>query len=387
MSKKKKYSPCTVYYTSKTPDGECPVGLDLVAEPVDGNLYIADGRVKSFHGSVNIICKKTGVVSTDRATLKSAEGFGNNIERAYTALNHWRKLGYRGSPASMASFTREKFRHKKNKGEIVSRCNASANNILRPYFTGGWIETPEESKGSVHAKVYHYDINKAYLSAAGGGLPSRLDPFNGDPAALGYVALMRIKGDVSHLPNFLQPFLNDDLTLVTSEDVKAYNLKGTIVKGVQYYDLDVDLLPVISELEPALPYDLWKKCTQTFWGMFCSSSGLDIVDYETKTERKLWNRNQNIAWASIIVRRVAKMVYDAWVNYDGISCFVDSVFTLSPLPESLVGEGVGKWKLEGEYDKGIYLAGSGVWHPLPFNSRRHFLDKSLWKKHSGFQAK
>lgn len=239
MTSKKQYTPSPVYYTIDRPSGECRIGGGIVAEPVSGNIYKANDHALSFYGSVNLIDKETGVVSAERATIKSAEGFGNNIPLAYEALRCWRKMGFKGSPASAASFTREEFRRSKNRGDIISKCNASANNMIRDYFTGGWIETAV--LGHFLEPVYHYDINKAYLHAAKQGLPSAIDPYNGDPKVMGYVVLMEIENDPENLPNFLAPFMDDNLSLVTSEDVATYGLRGKVKRGVQYYDLDVDL--------------------------------------------------------------------------------------------------------------------------------------------------
>lgn len=369
------------YYTTGRPDSECPIGEDIIAEPIKGNMYLMNGKTKSFHGSIMITHKKTGVVSTETATLKCADGFGYNIEEAYSALNCWKDMGYRGSPASAASFTREKYRELKRKKLINARCNASANNMIRDYFTGGWIET--SVKGHFFQPVYHYDINKAYMHAASMGLPSALYPYNGDPDAIGYVVLLEPTVDISNLPNFLSPFMDDKLILVTNEDVETYKLKGRVVRGVQYYDLDVNLRPILDDLKKDLPESLWKKCTQTFWGMFASVSGLDVVGFDTRTDHKLWNRNQNIVWASLIIRRVAAKVYNAWIEYDGVSCFVDSLICTKKMNEKDIGTEIGQWKLEGEHKKGAYFEGAGVWHPLPFQRKSDFYNRSKWHKHSG----
>lgn len=379
---KKKYNPCPVYYTTKDIRfGEVPIGQEGgCAKPLRGNLYKAEHRLTSFHGVAEITDPETGEVREEKCTVKSAKGFGDSIELAELALSHWRRLGFRGSPASAASFTREMFIKLKREKVIQSRCKASANNMLRNFFTGGWIEST--TRGYVFDPIYHYDINKAYLYAAKAGLPSRLYPYTPGSNPLGFVAVMKVTSPTNKLPNFFRKYEDDIGMLVTSEEIEEYGIKGKILWGVQYYDLDVNLEHVISSLE-SLPHKLWKRCTQSYWGMFASYSGIDIENFNTGEERKLWNRNQNITWASLIVRRVALEVYKAMRECDGVSCFVDSVLTTKPLPDSKVGDSVGQWKLEGFYDKGILIDAAGVWHPLPFRKKSDITNKRRWKKHAG----
>lgn len=371
-----------VFYTSRDIRyGEVPVGLDnLRALPISGQLFKTEESVTSFYGNCDIIDAETGESKQDKCVIKSARGFGNSVVLAYDALKEWRELGFRGAPYSCASFTREMFMRHKRAGKIKSRCVASANNMLRPYFTGGWVEST--ARGYCFDPIYHYDINSAYMHAASLGLPARLYPYTGNPDSMGYVAVMEIEGKTDHLPNFLSKFDDDNGILVTSEDVKRYNLRGRILWGVEYFDLDVDVLPILEDLSH-LPRSIFKRCTQSFWGMFASFSGVDIEDYETGEERKLWNRNQNIVWASLIVRRVAGIVYDAMVDFNGVSCYVDSVLTEKPLSGSMIGSEVGQWKLEGVYEKGILIDAAGVWHPLPFVSKAEITNKRRWKKHAG----
>jgi len=371
--------PDNVFYTTGDIPDATSIGPDSIAVPVSGKKYQAPGNATTFRGDALIIERRgqAASVRVEKCSVKSAKGFGDNLPLANMALSEWRNRGFSGAPYSCASFCREAFVRLKRKKEIVSRCNASANNMLRPFFSGGWIETTY--RGYVYNPVYHYDINSAYLSAALKGLPSRLYPYNGDKKALGYVVVLELKSKKKNAPNFL----NYDIVLATKDDVEMYGLKGTVLSGVQFYDLDVNLSGVLFELAD-LPYTIFKRCTQSFWGMYASHSGLDVLDIETGEGRHMHNRFQNICWAALIVRRVAGEVWNAMTKYRGVSCFVDSVLTEDPLPTELIGDDTGQWKIVGEYKKGVYIEAAGVWNSLPFRKKSDINNKKVWNKHAGF---
>lgn len=379
-NKKKKKEPGKVFYTIDDPAFKSRLGNDLYAEPINGRVYRANEKVTSFYGDVKL-SRGGEEVERLKASIKSASGFGNNLPLAYQALDEWRRRKYGGSPFSCASFVRAQFNRKKAMKEFQSRCNASVNNVLRPHFTGGWQEA--RCRGYIYEPVYLYDINSAYMHAASMGLPKSLYPYTGKNNPLGYVVIVEPTKLPRNMPEFFyNQFKYKGKILLTSEEQEYYNIDGRVVGGCQYYNLDVNLLEILYDI-CELPPQIFKRCTQSFWGMFASGEGVDVETLDNKSQWKLYNRNQNYAWASLILRRVVTQVHELMVKLDGISCFVDSVLTTKKISPELFGDDVGKWKESAYYPKGVYIESPGVYNALPFKTRSHFKLKKTWTKHAG----
>lgn len=375
MSKK---SSVPVFYTTDDISGVCRISSGITAKALSGASYSAEGHQTSHYGKFRFT-HENGETEDFMAVVKNADGFNNSLATAYEALDHWKRRGYKGSPYSAASFARAEFEKLKRQKKMKNRVCASVNNILRDKFTGAWIEAT--CRGYVLDEVYHYDINSAYLAAALKGLPAAYYPYTGKGDPLGYVVEMLIESSEKELPNFLE---RPGTHILTSEEIEYYGIRGFVFKGVQYHDLSINLADVLYELTD-LPPDLFKRCTQAFWGMFASTSGIDVEYMSDSENRKMWNRRQNIGWAALITRRVAMEVHRIFVRYGGFQCFVDSVLCTREIPEEEINSDTGGWKLVDKYKYGVYLKAPGVWDALESRGAKPNADPSNWKKHSGIK--
>lgn len=362
-----------VYYTSNIKSIPIVLSETSYAYPLEITEYRpgCDEFISTLLGRFLVYREGVGVTCTEEeCCIKSTDGFGGSIDKAYAAYAEWQKRGWKGAPFSFGSFCRQSFDELKKKGVIKTKSCASANHYLRDYFSGGWIET--RVTGFVNRPIWHYDINQAYSFAATLGLPSITRPYVVGTDCLGYVVSCELDmkaNDIAKLPNF---FSRGERVLVTSEEVSFYGLKIKNSRGVCYDDLDFNPGEILLDLA-SLPYNMFKKCTQSFWGTWAGFDGVGV-----KKGNKEWvlkNRHQNAAWASLIVRRVAMSVFSV-MEKSGISCYVDSVLSTIPLA---TGDDSGEWKQVAVYPNGIYIEAPGVFCELPVKS----WDKRTWTKHAG----
>lgn len=309
---------------------------------------------------------------TQQAVYKSLRGFQSEHD-AYQCLEHWRRRGWTGSPASPASFFRRQLLRMHKLGHVRFRCVASPNHLLKSHFRGGWIEAMK--LGTCRGRHYHYDLRNAYLWSALQGLPRTLRPYQ--PGDRNFVAIMdHIEGD--NLPNRFERMRR---ALVTSEDLQVYPMEGQIIGGVSFDDLDVNLSPVLYELAD-LPGNAFKSLSQSFWGCFASYRPISVRYYEGGQElrtRYMYNRLQNLTWATLIINRVAARVWQQ-AQRGAVLVFIDSVVTPHPVR---TGDQPGDWRHVETFDKGLYVRAPGVFDALPL-LRRH--DLRSWYKHCGIQG-
>lgn len=337
-----------------------------------GDIYRAFGSISSVVGT-GVFVGEDGTEREGNIVVKSASGFNGSLDDCYEALSYWKASGKKGAPSSPASFFRHAFMLEK-KRELSTRVSASSNS-MRKHLSGGWIEA--FMSGYNYSRIYHYDINRAYLGAIGKGLPSRTYPYT--PKMPGFVVLAKnVKGD--DLPGFFQ---SKNGVIITSEDLDTFPIESfDVVTGVSFRDFDVNLNPTVYNCSE-LPPRLFKRITQAFWGVFAMRDPVE-VEYRNGNSRLMHNYLQNVVWAQLIIRRVAAQVYKAAVGKNPVAVFVDSVLMEEPIAPDLIGEDPGTWKHVDTYDRGIYIVNPGMWHPLPFNPKT--LPPVLWKKHMGYSS-
>lgn len=371
MKEKKEKLVNRVFYTNDD------ISLKSPARTLGGIAVIRDGDIYRAFDKITTICGRAefrgndGSTWSGSASIKSAKGFSSDIDLAYQCLNIWRELGYKGAPTSPASFMREAFRRAKKNGVLNTRCYASANHF-RGFLQGGWIESGYT--GFVHSPVYHYDINRAYLSAISDkGLPSRLYPYQ--KGMSGFVVLAEnIKG--KNLPKLF----GAKRGLLTNEDLENFPIDSfDVISGVSFRDLDVNLNSVLYTLSD-LPERAFKLLTQSYWGIFAMRNPVEVT-YRRGSTRSLMNYFQNVCWAQIIIRRVMGALYRRAIECDAFSVFVDSMLCTKELDPGYVGSDPGQFKLVDYYERGVYIGNPGLWNPLPFNPRS--VDRSCWARHAG----
>ena len=116
-----------------------------------------------------------------------------------------------------------------------------------------------------------------------------------------------------------------------------------------------------------------------------SSEIVELIEFEDKLliqyieENKIGNydneeldvvNNSNVAIASAITAysRITMAKIKRYCLDNNIKIFysdTDSVYTNKPLPDYLVGKELGKWKLEGFYEEGVFVAPK-VYGLIPF---------------------
>mgnify|MGYP001283799170 CR=1 FL=1 len=331
---------------------------DRLEEPIDGQAWRVGFSITT--------------VKSDGALFKSATPFGS-VDEAYECLYIWKQLGYKGAPSSPASFFRKTLFQMKNEGKVRFRPRAFANRLAGgTYLRAGWQEA---APGFWRRKVYHYDINKAYYWAGRQGLPIDLKPYQpGDRPA---VVCMDVRGARAELPRLF----DRERLLVTTEDIDLYGLEGRVIDGVTWSTEDAVLDPVFDRLKKILPPYSYKVCTQSYWGMFAVQKPVVMESYKDDRRvrtTKLPMYGQHMPWAVVIVNRIVRKVYRAWIAHRAIRCFVDSVLCLDPMD---TGDKPGQWSLEGEYPKGVYIESPGTWTELP--RPRNYLE---WTKHAGISS-
>lgn len=361
------------------------VGSDVIyttrqlTPPVNGQCWRRGPKITSVR-TTDFVDHETGEIKTLKSprTIKSAIGF-KTVARAEKAYKTWEELGFNGSPASPASIARKAYQRFRRSGDIPMLRAKDANRRLA-HGKNRWLWIEARTRGHVKRSTWHYDINEAYWWATSRGLPSGFEPYqDGDKS---YVAVMDISSASKDLPSILE---GSGPHLVTSEDVAYYGLRGTVLNGVSYSDLDVSLAPVFDFIGKHFGPWIGKKARQTIWGLFSASSpiiGQTHNNGEKTKEYEIKNPLKNIAYATLITRRVVRRVHGVMRNSGGISCFVDSVLCTHRLRE---GTQPGEWRKEHHFPNGIYIRAPGVYDGL--TPRITTKPVHSWYRHSGYKAR
>ena len=334
--------------------------LDALSLPADGQAWISNGVVTS--------------VRTGDLMVKSASSF-RDIDQAYRALDCWRSMGYTGAPSSPASFWREWQREAREAGRLKIRTVASANSVLARGFEPLWID--KAAKGSVSGSWHHYDLNSAFLwGGIAGPLPTKYRPFQ--TRDRDFIALCKGWKGRKDLPMFLRR----KEVLVTGDCAGLYGLdhvEDRMIAGFAVAERSDQIMNEVTDLIAAVPADIGKRISQSYWGGWAASSFVEAVSLRggVETSRvELKNRGRNLALATEITRRVQSTCFAA--AGDALAVYVDSLL----LPKKLnTGKRPGQWKHVASFPKGVYIEAPGLYHDL---SAAHRTPRARWYRHSGF---
>lgn len=338
--------------------------------PVDGVQYGPEVSVSS-------------VVAPGGVVYKSAKGF-QSIPQAYDTLSWWKEQGWSGAPAGAASCYRKMFSTMRRGGDLPSlQCSASANSLVGDRLRVGWIEAV--AKGVVSGPLYHYDINGAFLWAGLRGLPTRVRPYT--PGAKRWAGLVDVRATKRSLPAHYEAQINRIRpVLLTHEDVRYYGIRGDVVQAVQWDEEGFTPAYVLASLQ-GLPGGVFKRVTQSYWGVHAQRKPLQVRHRKGGKVVKRWslyNREQNLIWATIIGHRVTRHVHRL-MRQGGVLCFVDSCLCPVPPGEVDIGARAGQWKLLETFPRGVYIKGPGIWDRLHDHAQRKE-KRQLWYKHAGYSA-
>jgi hypothetical protein len=332
--------------------------VEHLAAPGDGVLWKAGGLITS--------------VREGTSTQKNWSGFGGE-EKAREALACWQSLGWKGAPMSAASFFREMFGQMKRKGQIKSAMNATANHFASKGFYGGWIEVLQ--KGSCMGPLFHYDLNSAYLWAGGQGLPLMIRAYN--PGDKNFMVLARIKSAKEYIPKSMRV---RELVLLTNEDIEYYGIDAEIMRGVSWEEARWGPDDVLSELIDHVPFWLFKKMTQSYWGVWAARKPIVAQSFKGGVLQREWelrNRFQNLIWAQLIISRVTRHVHQE-ARKGCRLIYVDSVLLDVEIE---TGSRIGDWKPVETFPRGVFIRAPGVWARYPDQARRSV---AYWYKHAGY---
>lgn len=337
--------------------------------------YVEEVPDSLERGQIWKVCGFAQTAREGNETTKSFRGLGNSKERAEHAYGIWKELGFKGNPASPVSFYRKMYEKMRRRGDFNYRMNASVNFTLKQGFYGGWIEIMQN--GFCAGPLYHYDVNKAYYWAGQEGLPTRVRPYSKGDA--NFMVLARIRSHKRDLPVMIE---QRKRVLLTNEDIDLYGIDPEIITGVSWAD-DVERFypeSVMVEFAGKVPEWLFKKMTQTYWGIYAQHLPIDREVWENGKLQKtirMYNRNQNIFWAQTLVSRVCRHVYGEAVK-GARQVYVDSIIVPEPIA---TGEEIGNWRHVNTFPTGVIINAPGVWTPFPEGRRLHY---NLWHKHAGY---
>lgn len=322
--------------------------LTEIVNNFEGTKYVANGLVRSF------VTKDT--------VFKDLTGFGGDYELAKECLYIWKELCYQGAPSSPASFFRKEF-HEKGK------VKASSNNLIRPFFHGGWQEN--FISGSVLGKIYLYDIVKAYLWSSKLGFPSKVFPYcKGDEEKFHCIGIFKPEYKREDLPIYFRK----DLFVASTEDIDRYGLKGKFIRGYSWKDYDIQPFETIMNMD-WLPAKAWKMLTQGFWGIWAQTNPIR-VHYSNGNKRKMNNYFQNLVWAQLVVNRVIWRIWEK-ARKDALSVYVDSILTKQEIENK---DEIGRFKLKEVFNDGVFIKSAGVWVEI----NKYTGNLKDWNRHAGY---
>ena len=338
--------------------------------------WVPDVPDKVEDGQIWRVGLNASTARVGKETIKSYRGFGHSELFAEAAHADWERLGFKGAPSSAASFYRKMFDRVRRRDEISGVTNASANHLLAEGFYGGWIELIQH--GYNRGPIYHYDLNRAYFWAGLEGLPTRIRRYDrGDKT---FMVLCRVKSHQKELPVMIEQ--RKSRVALTNEDIDLYGIEAEVFGGVSWDEDGPMFYPesVLAELAGNVSDAVFKKCMQTYWGIYAQRRAIHREIWKSGELTKsylLRNRDQNFLWAQIIISRVTRRVYSE-AEGRARQVYVDSVLTDTPIS---IGEYAGDWKLVDTFPEGIVTRAPGVWTPYPIGRE---IKISGWHKHAGY---
>lgn len=312
--------------------------------------------------------RSVSLVTSDKIFKTILPGFDNK-EQAERALGLWRSKDWTGAPSSPASFFR------RQAGNIYT-IQFSYNNLFSGFQLGGWVEAFQT--GFIEKPLTEYDINRAYFSSILRPLPvpSGIRKYkHGDKR---FLVVASYSGDNSVFPRPLRTrrflFSHEDLNFIPMD----YN-KLKIIAGVSWEKEDLRILDTFEELS-GLDNDIYKRLTQSYWGVFGSSSplhGRSIKDGKLNKQWKLGNnRFKNSVWANLIQKRVMNILASS-IGPGTVRVYMDSILTSDEIP---VGSRPGQFKISSHWPKGIWMRNAGMWTDDP--TKPH----DQWERHAGIAS-
>lgn len=239
---------------------------------------------------------------------------------------------------------------------IFHRCcwlpwpNVSVISPFRELQSGAWSYALQ--RGQMRERVYQYDINSAYQWAGCQGLPvlksaKRIFDLEAPDS------LFHVEFDADNKP----PWFVGKTGMMTSEELKALNIKPRLLLGVQFSKW-YDFSGVFQEIRQRFPY-CYKRIGRAFWGRWNGDYAVQQHGWKDGHKvRLLGNPLHNPIWSHYIVSRIKLRLLEAIKNVGAFHVQVDAVLCRDPLP---VSQEVGGWKLVQEFPAGVWVHGTGCW--------------------------
>lgn len=300
--------------------------IEAAAKYQRGVLYYAGKNIKTYV-SPNKVFK-----SIDALSIKSEGEFWEFIDSA--------QRSGAGFPSSFGSVFRKLYQ--------FPRVPEVTKKAFEKYVRGGWQEAIK--RGVIDERVFQYDINSAYRSATRGGLPDLESMFMG------------IQRDGKMV--FSIGVSNSNV----SKDFSFYENRGEMEDERDFsisFSKTVDLSPVWEKIDTHFRRDHAKKIARSFWGSWISRRLLKCVSVGSGKSWYLPNIYFNPVWSLCITERIRQRLK----SYNPYHVYVDSIIIPYQIP---VGDGVGDWKLTGEFEPKTEIVGAGA-----------IINKGRWIKHAG----
>lgn len=301
--------------------------IDAASKYQRGVLYYAGKNIKTYVAPGKIF------KSIDSLGVKSEEDF-------WQFINSAQRSGA-GFPSSFGSVFRKLYK--------FPRVPEITKKAFEKYVRGGWQEAIK--KGVIDEKIYQYDINSAYRSATMDGLPDfsslHLGLQHNGKMVFGFRRGRSAACDGLYFqdgrPDSVE--CNQDFTVSFSKTV--------------------DLTPVWDKIDTHFRRDHVKKIARSFWGSWISRRNLKCVSVGSGKSWYLPNIYFNPVWSLCITERIRQRLQ----AYNPYHVYVDSIIIPYQIP---VGNGIGEWKLTGEFEPKTEIVGAGA-----------IINKGKWIKHAG----
>lgn len=233
------------------------------------------------------------------------------------------------------------------------RVTYTLNQIFSWWPGGPWQEA--KTTGKFFGAHYRYDLCSAYRWASTLGLPDvttfRVWRRHPNPREVDGLWVVSLPENKRH---GLPPLLRDNPVVVSSEDLRIYDLTPTEVhRGVTWTKfLAADYVEqTLSQLPCA------KEAGRAYWGRWIARDRLTC-----RTKNNQWalpNLTTNFVWGFLIIARVRSKVWQSASN--ALHVYVDEIL----IPHEIeTGDKLGDWRLKEAYPKGVNVMATG-WLSTP----------------------